>query len=141
MFWRTLGRLILIPIALLLSAVTAAAVLLTLGLEKITHSMHATEQGFETIEAYGKLALQGWDLLISLTLIPALAVVVIGEVARIRSWLYYMIGGGITLAIVPLIARMGRTAEGLPPETLWHVLATAGFAGGLVYWLIAGRRA
>ena len=142
MFWRTLGRLILIPIALLLAAVAASAVVLTLGLEKITHAMHGTEQGFETIEAYGNLALQGWDLLVGLTLIPALAVVIIGEVARIRSWLYYMIGGGITLAIIPLISRMGRTgAENLPPDTLWHVLATAGFIGGLVYWLVAGRRA
>ena len=24
---------------------------------------------------------------------------------------------------------------------IWQVFATAGFAGGLVYWLVAGRRA
>jgi hypothetical protein len=29
----------------------------------------------------------------------------------------------------------------VPPAALWQVLATAGFAGGIVYWLIAGRTA
>ena len=121
--------------------VSAAAVAITLGLEKITHAMHGTEQGMETIEAYSNLALKGWDLLAGISILPALAVVIVGEVAHIRSWLYYMIGGGIALASMPLLARMGQGAAEMPPAALWQVLATAGFIGGLVYWLVAGRRA
>jgi hypothetical protein len=29
----------------------------------------------------------------------------------------------------------------IPETTVWQVFATAGFAGGFVYWLIAGRNA
>ena len=75
------------------------------------------------------------------TIIPALLLVIVGEVARIRSWLYYMIGGGVALAIIPLLVRIdpGTMTYSLP--ALWHVFATAGFAGGLTYWLLAGRNA
>lgn len=142
MFWKTLGRLILIPIAFILGAVAAVAVAVTLGLEKITHAMHGTPEGIETIDAYTSLLFKGWDLLAGLSILPALTVVIIGEVAKIRSWLYYMIGGGFALASVPLLARFGDlSAATAPPAALWQVLATAGFAGGLVYWLVAGRRA
>jgi len=76
------------------------------------------------------------------TLVPALLLVIVGEVARIRSALYYVIGGGIALAIVPMLTRVNQpmTVLELSP-VVWQVLATAGFAGGFVYWLLAGRNA
>lgn len=142
MFWRTLGRLIWIPIAFLISAGVSLFVAVTLGLEKITHAMHGTPEGIETVEAYSDLMLRGWDLIAGVSILPAIALVIIGEVARIRSWLYYLVGGGLALASIPLLARMGDLASATaPPATLWQVLATAGFAGGLVYWLLAGRNA
>lgn len=141
MFWKTVGRLILVPLAFILAMAASAFVAVTLGLEKITHAMHGTEQGIETIEAYSDLLIRGWDLVAGLSILPALAVVVIGEVARIRSWLYYMVGGGLALASIPLLARLGQSPAEMPPATLWQVLATAGFVGGIVYWLVAGRRA
>jgi hypothetical protein len=74
--------------------------------------------------------------------LPALLLVIVGEVARIRGAMYYVIGGGVALALVPLLARLGEpsTVLGLAPA-VWQVLATAGFAGGFVYWLLAGRNA
>jgi hypothetical protein len=77
------------------------------------------------------------------TLLPPLLLVIVGEVARLRSALYYVIGGGISIAIIPLLARLADPMQfmvGLSP-VVWQVLATAGFAGGLVYWLLAGRNA
>lgn len=139
---RPLGRLILIPIAFLIAAAAAGFVLVTLGLERVTHALHGRERAPDTIEAMLDLAWQGALLASSLTILPALAVVVIGEVARIRSWLYYVVGGGLALAAIPLLARLGQ--EGplvLPPATIWQVFASAGFAGGLAYWLVAGRNA
>jgi hypothetical protein len=140
MVMRAIGRLIWVPIAFLIAAATAMFVLFTLGLETLTHAVHNFD-GDETVSAVFDVAWQGSLILSAATIIPALLVVVIGEVARIRSWLYYLIGGGAALAAIPLIARIdpGTMTYSLP--ALWHVFATAGFAGGFVYWLLAGRNA
>lgn len=140
MVLRTLGRLIWVPIAFLIAAGVAMFVLVTLGLETITHAIHNLD-GADTASAAFDVAWQGSIIASGATLVPALLVVIMGEVARIRSWLYYMIGGGVALAIIPLLARVdpGTMTYSLP--ALWHVFATAGFAGGFVYWLLAGRNA
>jgi len=143
MFWRTLGRLILLPIAFLISVAVTGTIVATLGLEHITQAMHGrSDDGAEVASTLLEWLRQGSVLVTGLSILPALAVIIIGEVARIRSWLYYMIGGSIALATVPLLARMGQIDEisNVPP-IVWQVFATAGFAGGLVYWLIAGRKA
>lgn len=142
MFWRTVGRLILIPIAFVLAAGTAAAIVVTLGLEHVTRAMHGSDAGEETVvrtfDAFQQLA----AVTSGLSIIPALAVIVLGEVGRIRSWLFYMIGGGVALACAPLLANISaQEAIVVPATTVWQVLAAAGFAGGLMYWLVAGRNA
>ena len=75
------------------------------------------------------------------TLLPALLLVIVGEVARIRTALYYIIGGGVALAVVPLLTRIGQpmTVLELSP-VVWQVLATAGLRVA-TYWLLAGRNA
>lgn len=141
MVWRTIGRLILVPLAALAAAVVAAFVAVTLGLERITQEIHSKGEVLEFPELV-ELVLEGRLLASGLTLLPALAVLIVGEVARIRSSVYYIVGGGLALAAIPLIARIGD-AGGLvlPAAAVWQVLATAGFAGGFVYWLLAGRNA
>ena len=143
MFWRTLGRLILLPIAFLIAVAVAGFILVTLGLEHITQAMHGrSDDGTEVVATFIDLFWKGSLLLTGLSLLPALIVIIIGEVVRIRSWLYYMIGGGVALACMPLLAHAGQIDEiSRLPAIVWQVFATAGFAGGLVYWLIAGRRA
>ena len=50
--------------------------------------------------------------------------------------------GGAALVAVPLIARLNDKAPFvMPGATVWYVFATAGFVGGLVYWMVAGRSA
>lgn len=142
MVWRTVGRLILIPIALLIAGAIGGLVLVTLGLERITQATQGRWQDGDTIGGLFELVTQGQLLASSLTLVPVLAIVIIGEVARIRSMLYYVLGGGLCLVAIPLLARLGETGSaGTLPTVVWQVLATAGFAGGWVYWLIAGRNA
>lgn len=142
MFWRALGRLILVPMAFLAAGAIATLVAVTLGLERITHAIQGKGEGALGIEGLVDLLIEGRLLASGLTLLPALAVVIVGEVARIRSSVFYIVGGGAALAAIPLIARIGE-AGGLvlPAAAVWQVLATAGFAGGFVYWLLAGRRA
>ncbi len=143
MFWKTAGRvLIVIPFALLLAGVATGFVLVTLGLERLTGFLHRNPIGDEDVETIFAVMDQGVMLAASITLIPALLMVVVGEIARIRSMVYYVVGGGLALAAIPLLARYGQGGAVASPEALvWQVFATAGFAGGFVYWLIAGRNA
>ena len=142
MFWSTVGRFIVIAIALLIAALVSGFVLFTLGLERITGALQVNRSGDDVIVAMFDLTQQGLLLATGLTLIPALVVVIVGEIARIRSAIYYVAGGGLALAAMPMLARMTESGNVVIPETtVWQVFATAGFAGGFVYWLIAGRSA
>ena len=143
MFWSTLGRMILVPLAFLIAAGTSSFILLTLGMERVTQAVHVRgSDDAEKFVAVFDLFRQGVMLATGLTVLPALAIVVLGEVARIRSSLYYIVGGGAALAAVPLLARIGQSPDlTLPVGAVWQVFATAGFVGGFVYWLMAGRRA
>jgi hypothetical protein len=124
----TVGRLILF-------------VLVSLGLERVTQAMSGRD-GLDSMADIFSLLRQATVLASGLTIIPALALVIVGEVARIRGSMYYVLGGGLALAVVPLLARYGQSGTlVVPAATVWQVFATAGFAGGFVYWLIAGRGA
>src|SRR5262245_36561007 len=135
-----MGRIILVPLALLLAASASMFVFITLGLERITAVLHQSAPGDETFNAMFGLLGQGIALSTGLTVVPALLMALAGEVARIRSALYYVIGGGAALAAIPLLAHAGQAGP-MPDPTVWQVFATAGFAGGFVYWLLAGRTA
>jgi hypothetical protein len=143
-FWKTVGRMILIPLALLLAAAASLFVLVTLGLERITAALHQQAVADDDmVQAMFDLMNQGLLLTTGLTIIPVLLVVFIGEIARIRSALYYIVGGGLALAAVPVLARYGQGGSVVvsTDQIVWQVFATAGFAGGFVYWLLAGRHA
>jgi hypothetical protein len=144
-FWRTVGRIIVVAFALLLATAATMFVLITLGLERITGVLHQRAvSDNDMVEAMFNVMNQGLLLSTGFTVIPALLVVFIGEIARIRSALYYVAGGGLSLAAMPLLARFGPGSASMgvaPDQVVWQVFATAGFAGGLVYWLVAGRNA
>lgn len=136
MTWRLAGRVVIVPLALLAAALAAGYVLVTLGLERITRVMHAQGSDADGIFVLFDMLRQGLVMSKGLTLLPVLLVVIIGEVARIRTSIYYILGGGAALAAIPLLG-----SGGIPAGPLWQVFATAGFTGGLVYWMLAGRRA
>lgn len=133
-----IGRLILVPLGFVLAAASALVIAVSIGLERLTQA----SASLPIIEWMAAIVTGGFSLTSGLTLIPALAVIVVGEVARIRSWLYYLVGGGLSLALLPFMGVLeSGSVEALSAGALWQVLATAGFAGGLVYWVIAGRSA
>jgi len=143
MVWRVLSRLILVPLGVLLAGIAALLVLLSLGLERATQV--AAGRNWDLFDLSGAgfdLLTQGQLMASAVTIIPALLLVIIGEVAKIRSSIYYVFGGGLALAAIPLVAKIGYAGATFgPTDAVWQVFATAGFAGGLVYWLVAGRRA
>lgn len=135
-----IGRIILVPFAFLIAAAVVLFVLVTLGSERITHAIQGTDE--VPIGAAFELLNQAVVLTSAMTIIPAVALVIIGEVARIQSIYYYVVGGGLALVAVPVLAQMSQGGEAaLPGAVVWQVFATAGFLGGFAYWLIAGRNA
>lgn len=143
MILRTIGRLIMVPLGFLLGSATALFILASLGMERLTHAMQSREVSLSEWNAVFDLARQVSALASAATIVPALLLVIIGEVARVRSSVYYILGGGAALAAFPLLARTGSLQGGdfSAIGVIWQVFATAGFAGGFVYWLIAGRNA
>ncbi len=129
--------MVLVPLAFLIAAAVTLFVLFTLGLERFTQSVHADEASAANIEQVFALIDKATLMFATFTVIPAILFAIVGEVARIRSLLYYVIGGGVSMAVTPLLAQ---GADG-GPAVVWQVFAVAGFAGGFAYWLIAGRSA
>jgi hypothetical protein len=139
---RALGRVIILPIAFLVAALATLFVIISLGHERIVQAMTGMRSDDPPIGAAFDLFALAVQLVSVQTLLPALLLVIIGEVARIRGAFYYVVGGGAALAVVPLLTRIGQP-NGIMEVSpvVWQVLATAGFAGGFVYWVLAGRNA
>ena len=138
---RAVGRIILLPIAFMLAAAASLFVIFSLGQERIVQALSARPDQIpvEAIIGYIAKVLRFASVY---TLVPGLLLVIVGEAARIRSALFYIVGGGAALAVVPLIVGLGQSSAALELSPVaWQVLATAGFAGGFVYWLLAGRTA
>lgn len=139
---RALGRIILLPIAFVLSAVATLFVVFSLGQERVVQALSAHRPDELPVERILDIVSAVLRFASVYTLLPALLVVIVGEAARIRSAVYYLVGGGAALAVVPLLLRMGQQGGVMEQSPMvWQVLATAGFVGGLVYWLLAGRNA
>lgn len=138
----TLLRLVVVPLGFILGALAAAFVLVTLGLERTTQAIARDDIPFEDPATLFALMTEGAAILSAASVVPALLVVIIGEVARIRSLLYYMAGAGLAMAIAPALAAIASgQAAVLPQLAVWQVAASSGFFGGFIYWLVAGRTA
>lgn len=144
MIWRGVGRIFVVFIGFFL-AMMAVVVLLTILGGQIFADVINQRYGdllnddLATIAGFLSFIV---GLYPALTVLPGVLVIVIGEIGHIRSLLYYLISGGLAVVAIPLIyVAMADTSVTLPSQTLLAVFATSGFAGGLVYWLIAGRKA
>jgi hypothetical protein len=147
MIWPTLRRVLAVAAGFVLAMIAGLITLFFLGArwaageasaftpDNADELSQALNQGLGVIAFFINVAPV-------LTLLPAIAAVVIGEVARIRSLLYYLIAGGLAAALMPLIATQQEvTGSSTYSAAYFSIIATAGFAGGLIYWLIAGRNA
>ena len=78
----------------------------------------------------------------ALTALPGVVAAIVGEVLHIRSFTYYVLAGGLALAAIPFLVGAEPGVEtALPSADYMTIFASAGFTGGAVYWLIAGRGA
>lgn len=72
--------------------------------------------------------------------LPAMAAIVVGEIAGKRDWLFYAIGGAVVGAVVVTLFWTGSEEAQADPALAMMIIASA-IAGAWVYWLIAGRSA
>lgn len=143
---RLIGRILLIPIAFILAVAAAAIVFAVLGYEYVAEATAISVDDPEImIEEWWNFASEAKTMMAYLTgatILPAIMLVIIGESASIRSSIYYVVGAGLALAAMPVLYDLSTANEiSEAARNALPMFATAGFAGGLVYWLIAGRTA
>lgn len=143
---RLIRRIILIPIAFILAVLASVSVFAILGYEYVADATAISTQDPEVfIEEWWNLAGEAKTMaayLTGATIIPAILLIIVGESASIRSSVYYIVGAGLSLAAMPVLYDLSTTSElSQTAQDALPMFATAGFAGGLVYWLIAGRTA
>ena len=88
-----IGRVVVTIFAFLVATGVTIFVLITLGTERLTHAVQGADD--VTIGAAVELMGHAVALISTMTILPAVALVIVGEVARIRSIYYYVVGGGL----------------------------------------------
>lgn len=141
---RSLGRIIWVVIAFVLAVVAGIVALGFVGLERLTAATAGQAETASTLDQWLNMAevalgLTQWGA--ALSIVPAILAVVIGELARIRSLVYWVAAGGVAAVAVPILQGLaaGSPEVALPATELLQILATAGFAAGVAYWALAGR--
>ncbi|MCM5554217.1 hypothetical protein [Pleomorphomonas sp. NRK KF1] len=134
---RAIGRIFAALIGFIL-AVTAAAVFMLAASVGFMPADPADSAWFWT--NFGVHAAVTASYLGAMALAPWAVVILIAEVFRLRTALIYLLAGGL-LGVLPSLglAPMMRSMEGEPRQIA--ILVAAGFVGGFVYWLTAGRMA
>lgn len=130
-----LGRIFVILFALFCASVAASAVLTVAVLSREWNDL--LQLSWET----GSLAVVvglGGMVISAVALVPVLVAVGFAEAFSWRSVLFYA-GLGLALGLWAYFGGYDLVDTGISRDT--EISAAAGIVGGLVYWLIAGRRA
>jgi hypothetical protein len=134
-------RLIVIFFAFLIASFAAGLVVVVAVMYPEWSSLDLgpiDRDGFAVMAGFGFIFVSGFALL------PALIMGLVTEAFGIRSVIFYGLGGallglGVYLAFTQFDAS-AMTFVGVERREL-EVMTGAGIVAGLVYWLIAGRRA
>lgn len=146
MILNTVLRGIWVVVAFGIAAIAALAVLFALGAIWVGDELRAAAPHDPLLHHGGApffgMVLFAGTVTPALTSLPALVAAVAGEVLKVRSWMYYVLAGGVSLAAIPLlVGARNSDVEAVASSQYMAILVTAGFAGGFVYWLLAGRNA
>ncbi len=133
------GRIIVIVFALIVSMLVAGIVLAIGVLGPELDSDPVERMMFFAVSFFAT------SYIGATAFVPALLLIVVAEIMRLRSLLYYAAAG----AVVGLASYFGSNVEMRLENTTdvspaFHPLqlaAAAGIVGGLAFWLLAGRNA
>ena len=146
MITRTIFHVLWAATVFVFAAVLALGLLFALGALWVGDELRAAapddpmlRQGAASV--FGMVLFAG-TVAPALTVLPAAIAAIVGEALRIRSWMYYVLAGGAAMAAIPLLASpRSDQLPVLPTGQYMTIFAAAGFVGGFVYWLLAGRNA
>jgi hypothetical protein len=135
-----LARILMVIVAYILACL-AASLVLTIG--TLTPEWDdLTSLGLQSAAIWSIVAV-GAAAIAAIAMLPALLVIALAEGFALRSIVVYgALGGALALALsygLDFAGYVGEPDGYLARER--EVLAAAGIAGGLVYWLFAGRKA
>lgn len=146
---KTLGRLLQVIFAFFISFCIAIILLTFLGGRELA-TLYIQDIQSANPQAIDPAVSLFYEVLASiqffsnlnpaLALGPALLAIIVGEIARIKSMLYYVIAGGLAiLAMIFLFEPTNTETIVIPSAKFMTVFAATGFVAGFVYWLLAGR--
>jgi hypothetical protein len=152
---RFIGRLILIPLGILLAAVFAmaflggVAVMQPLAAEALTGwalkafetLWTAAQQGEEAVRAYGLSMLAFSRVPLVVLFLPVAVVAAVAEVFAMRSWLLQMLLAALLTALVPFALAPEVMGRAPLASLITGVLAATGALAGTIYWMVAGHGA
>ena len=136
------GRIIMILFALIL-AIMAAGITLAIGI--IAPDWAGIDSDPVERLSFFIVSFFATSFVGAVAILPATLLIVISEAARLRSFLFYGVGGALVgLASYygsDISVRLENTTDVPPVANALQLAAAAGIIGGLVYWLVAGRNA
>jgi hypothetical protein len=142
---RTIFRTLWATTAFVFAVVVALGLLFVLGALRVGDELRAAASNDPVLSIGANwfgIVLFVDTVTPALTILPAAIAAIVGEALRIRFWMYYVLAGGAALATVPVLASPPTDSlPMLPADQYMTIFAAAGFVGGFVYWLLAGRGA
>jgi hypothetical protein len=137
-----LGRIVVIIIALIVACM-AAGLALAIGI--IAPDLAAMDSDPVERVTFFVASFFATSFVGAVALAPAALLIVLAEALRIRNFIYYGVAGALVgLASYfgsDISMRLENTTDVAPVGHALQLAAAAGIIGGVVYWLIAGRRA
>jgi len=136
------GRIIMILCALIL-AIMAAGITLAIGI--VAPDWAGIDSDPVERLSFFMVSFFATSFVGAVAIMPAALLIVISEAARLRSFLFYGVGGALVgLASYygsDISVRLENTTDVPPVANALQLAAAAGIIGGLVYWVVAGRNA
>ncbi|MGB6350062.1 MAG: hypothetical protein WBG10_08540 [Pseudolabrys sp.] len=136
------GRIIVIAFALIVASMVAG---ITLAIGIVAPDWTGIDSDPVERVSFFIVSFFATSFIGAVAFLPALVVILFAEIARMRSFLYYGVGGALVgLASYfgsDISVRLENTTDVPPVGHSLQLAAAAGIIGGLAYWLIAGRNA
>ena len=133
-----LGRLIVISLAFFVACMAALAVFAAGIWQAIDFGAHGPDADPVAL-FFNTVLIASFAIFFIGTLVaaPAFLAMIVAEIFSLRSWIYHVGAGAAATAIPLVLQETGPSQDGF--SIMLHL--AAGMTGGLVYWLLAGRRA
>jgi hypothetical protein len=152
---RFIGRLILIPLGIVMAALTAGVFLVSTGFIQPSLGGALTEAAISTVRRlmeslmedgeaavrFARLAQGVSTLSVAVLFLPVALVAAVAEVFSMRHWLLQALLAGVLTALLPWAMLPDLIGSTPLASSLTGLLAATGALAGSIYWMVAGHGA